>query len=96
MQVKVGQKYTKILRLYSGAMKIWGGAENYKVVLKNEKVVLFHSKIEQGEPWFKIIYFVMGIWDPRAMILMGPRALEKGPIIDVSIHWKFYGDAGSL
>ena len=38
---------------------------------------------------FKIIYFLMGSWDPWAMILMGPRALGIGPIIDVYINWKF-------
>ena len=38
---------------------------------------------------FKIIYFLLGPWDPRAMILMGPRALGMGPIIDVFMHWKF-------
>ena len=27
----------------------------------------------------------MGTWDPGAMILMGPRALGMGPIIDVYI-----------
>ena len=27
-----------------------------------------------------------GSWDPEAMILMGPRALGMGPIIDVCIH----------
>ena len=25
----------------------------------------------------------MGPWDPWAMILMGPRALRMGPIIDI-------------
>ena len=35
---------------------------------------------------FKIIYFLMGPWDPQVMIIMGPRALEMGPIIDVFIH----------
>ena len=38
---------------------------------------------------FKIIYFLMGPWDPWAMILMGPRALGMCPINDVLIHWKF-------
>ena len=38
----------------------------------------------------KIIYFLMGPWDPWAMILMGPRALGMGPIIDVFINWKYY------
>ena len=38
---------------------------------------------------FKIIYFLMGPWDPQTMILMGPRALWIGPIIDVFINWKF-------
>ena len=28
--------------------------------------------------------------EPWAMILMGPRALGMGPIIDVFNHWKFY------
>ena len=37
---------------------------------------------------FKIIYCLMGPCDPQAMILMGPRALEMGPIIDV-FNWKF-------
>ena len=48
---------------------------------------------------FKIIYIVMGPWDPLwAMILMGPRALEMGAIVDVSIHCNFRmrpQDAGS-
>ena len=39
-------------------------------------------------PRFQIVYFLMGPWDPRAMILMSPRALEMAPIIDVFIHWK--------
>ena len=38
---------------------------------------------------FKIIYFLMGPWDPRAMILTGLRTLGMGPIIDVFIHCKF-------
>ena len=38
---------------------------------------------------FKIIYCLMGSRDPQAMILMGPRALGMGPIIDVFNHWKF-------
>ena len=38
---------------------------------------------------FKIIYFFMGPWDPQTMILMSPRALGMGPIIDVRIRWKF-------
>ena len=29
------------------------------------------------------------LWDPWAMILMGPRALEMSPIIDVFIQRKF-------
>ena len=36
--------------------------------------------------------------DPQAMILLGPRALEMGPIIDVFNHSKFKmrpQDAGS-
>ena len=32
----------------------------------------------------------MGPWDARVMILMGPRALGMGPIIDCFIHGKFY------
>ena len=32
---------------------------------------------------FKIIDFLMGPWDEWAMILMGPRALGMGPIIDI-------------
>ena len=31
----------------------------------------------------------MGPWDPWAMILMGPRALGMGLIIDIDINWKF-------
>ena len=31
----------------------------------------------------------MGPWDPRAMIIMGSRALGMGPIIDDFIHLKF-------
>ena len=31
----------------------------------------------------KNIYFQIGLWDPQAMILMGPTALEMGPMIDV-------------
>ena len=30
-----------------------------------------------------------------AMILMGPRALGMGPVIDVLINWKFPQDTGS-
>ena len=32
---------------------------------------------------FKIIYFLMGPWDPWAMILVCPRALGMGPTIDL-------------
>ena len=35
----------------------------------------------------KIIYFLMGPFDPRAMILMDPNALGMGPIIDVLNQW---------
>ena len=38
---------------------------------------------------FKIIYFLMGPWDPEVMILMGPRTLRMGPITDVFNQWKF-------
>ena len=38
---------------------------------------------------FKMVDFLMGPWDPWAMILMGPRALGMGPIVDVFIKWKF-------
>ena len=38
---------------------------------------------------FKIIYSIVGSWDPLAMIFMSPRALGMSPIIDVFIHWKF-------
>ena len=38
---------------------------------------------------FKIIYIIIGPLDPQTMILMGPRALGMGPIIDVFICWKF-------
>ena len=46
----------------------------------------------------KIIYFLMGPWDPWAMIAMGPRALDMGPIIDVLFTGNFKmrpQDAGS-
>ena len=29
-------------------------------------------------------------WDPQTMILIGPRTLGMGPLINVFIHWKFY------
>ena len=32
---------------------------------------------------FKIIDFLMGPWDPLAMILIGPRTLGMSPIIDL-------------
>ena len=33
---------------------------------------------------FKVIYFIMGPpWDPQTMLLMGPRRVVMGPIIDV-------------
>ena len=35
LQLKCGQKYKNLPRLYGGAMKISGGAENFKVVLKS-------------------------------------------------------------
>ena len=35
---------------------------------------------------FKNISFLMGPWDPQAMIRMGLRTLGMGPIIDVFIH----------
>ena len=38
---------------------------------------------------FKIIFLLMGPLDHRTMILLGPRALVKCPIIDVYIHCKF-------
>ena len=38
---------------------------------------------------FKIIYFLMAPWDPQTMILMGPRELGMGPIIDVFSRQKF-------
>ena len=38
---------------------------------------------------FKIIHFLMGPWDPWAMIHMRPKALGMGPITDVFIHGKF-------
>ena len=35
---------------------------------------------------FKIIYLLkMGPWDPQVMILMGPRVLRIGSIMDVFI-----------
>ena len=38
---------------------------------------------------FKIIDFLMGPWDPPAMIHMGHGTLGMGPIIDVFINGKF-------
>ena len=32
---------------------------------------------------FKIIYFLMVLWDAQAMILLGPRVLGMGSIIDI-------------
>ena len=45
-----------------------------------------HNREDQR---FKIIHSLMGSWDQRAMINMGPWALGMGPIIDVFIHGKF-------
>ena len=54
-------------------------------------ILLRHLYIESGprRQRFRIIDFLMGPWQPWAMILMGPRALGMGPIIDIFIHWKF-------
>ena len=30
-----------------------------------------------------ILFVIIGPWDPKAMILMSPMALEMGPMIDV-------------
>ena len=48
-----------------------------------------HFEIWLVSQRFKIIYFLMGPWDPQTMILMGPRAVGMGPTIDVCICWKF-------
>ena len=48
--------------------------------------IFYIRELRQG---FKIIYFLMGPWDPRAMILTGLRTLGMGPIIDIFIHCKF-------
>ena len=62
--------------------------KNSKFVSKNlinDKSAWFFQVMQR----FKIIYFLMGHWDPWAMILMGHRAMGMGPIIDVYINWKF-------
>ena len=48
--------------------------------------IFYIRELRQG---FKIIYFLMGPWDPRAMILTGLRTQGMGPIIDIFIHCKF-------
>ena len=47
------------------------------------------ATIGSGNAEIQIDYFLMGAWDPLAMILMGPWALGIGPIIDVFIHFEF-------
>ena len=42
----------------------------------------------------KSFFFLIAPWNPQAKILMGTRALGKGPMIDVFIPCEFYAAWG--
>ena len=54
-----------------------------------EMIPLVYNLVCERVQRFKIIYFLMGLWDPQTMILMGPRALGMGPTTEICIRWNF-------
>ena len=84
-----------IARQDSSAVPIWTVHIHSKFVMETMTVEITPMSQVSGKfqcwcmhfltHWqrFKIIDFLMGLWDPCAMILMGPRALGMGPIIDI-------------